>query len=277
MNLEVLGALASNPTKLLINIADILIVSYLCYRLLLLIRNTRAEQLLKGVIVLLVFSAISRWMGFSAVNWLINKLWTGIFIALPIVFQPELRRALEQLGRGSLFPVRMVEKTTEKVRLIEEVIKAVTELGSHRIGALIVWLRETGIEEYSQVGVPLDSNITSDLLINIFIPNTPLHDGAVIIKDGRIQRAAAFLPLSDNPNISKHLGTRHRAAIGITEISDALVIVVSEETGEISLAKDGEMIRPLDESGLRELLNQEIFEANPRRKTIWRKRGGEDG
>jgi len=277
VNLEVLGALASDPTKLLINLADILIVSYVCYRLLLLIRNTRAEQLLKGVIVLLVFSAISRWMGFSAVNWLINKLWTGIFIALPIVFQPELRRALEQLGRGSLFPVRLVEKTTEKTSSIEEVIKAVINLGTHRTGALIVWLKETGIEEYSNVGVPLDSNISSDLLMSIFTPNTPLHDGAVIIKDGRIQRAAAFLPLSDNPNISKQLGTRHRAAIGITEVSDALVIVVSEETGEISLAKDGKIIRPLDESGLRELLDREMVNADPRKKTIWRKRGEENG
>lgn len=273
MNLEVMAALASDPAKILINLADILIVSYVCYRLLLLIRGTRAEQLLKGVIVLLGFSAVSRWMGFSAVNWLINKVWTGIFIALPVVFQPELRRALEQLGRGSFFSSRMTEKMPEMESHIEEVVKAVTELSRYRIGALIVWRRETGIEDFSDIGVDLDAAISSELLINIFTPNTPLHDGAVIINQGRIHRAGAFLPLSDNPNLDKHLGTRHRAAVGISEVSDALVIVVSEETGTVALAREGIILRPLDGQRLRELLIQELWDKHPRKQTIWRRRG----
>ncbi len=274
MNFEVLAALASDPTKILINLADIIIVSYVCYRLLLLIRGTRAEQLLKGVIVLLVFSAVSRWMGFGAVNWLINKLWTGIFIAVPIVFQPELRRALEQLGRGSFFSRRMTKKVSEMERNIEEVVKAVGDLSRYRIGALIVWRRETGIEDYSDIGVDLNAVISAELLINIFTPNTPLHDGAVIISQGQIHRAGAFLPLSDNPNLDKQLGTRHRAAVGITEISDALAIVVSEETGTVALAQDGNIERPLNTQELRELLTQELGDKHSRPQTIWRRRGG---
>jgi len=272
VNLEVLAALASDPAKLLINLADILIVSYVCYRLLLLIRGTRAEQLLKGVIILLGFSAVSRWMGFSAVNWLLNKVWTGIFIALPVVFQPELRRALEQLGRGSFFSSRIIEKTPDIERHVEEVIKAVIELSRFRIGALIVWRRETGIEDYSEIGVDVDAAISSELLINIFTPNTPLHDGAVIINQGRIHRAGAFLPLSDNPNLDKSLGTRHRAAVGISEVSDALVIVVSEETGTLALAREGVIMRPLDSQTLKEMLLRELRDQYPRKQTIWRKR-----
>ncbi|MGE5544542.1 MAG: diadenylate cyclase CdaA [Bacillota bacterium] len=272
MNLEVLAALASDPAKLLINLVDILIVSYVCYRLLLLIRGTRAEQLLKGLIILLGFSAVSRWMGFSAVNWLVNKLWTGIFIAVPVVFQPELRRALEQLGRGSFFSTRMIEKTPDLERHVEEVIKAVTELSRFRTGALIVWRRETGIEDYSEIGVDIDAEISFELLINIFTPNTPLHDGAVIINQGRIHRAGAFLPLSDNPNLDKSLGTRHRAAVGISEVSDALVVVVSEETGTLALAREGVIMRPLDGPTLRKILLQELRDQYPRKQTIWRKR-----
>ena len=273
VDLEVLSALASDPAKLIINLADILIVSYACYRVLLLIRGTRAEQLLKGVIVLLGFSAISRWAGFSAVNWLINKLWTGIFIALPVVFQPELRRALEQLGRGSFFSTRITEKRPELQRNIEEVVKAAVELSRRRIGALIVWRRETGIEDFSEIGVDLDAVISSELIINIFTPNTPLHDGAIIIDQGRIHRAGAFLPLSDNPNLNKSFGTRHRAAVGITEVSDALVIVVSEETGTLALAREGAIIRPLDGPRLKELLKQEISDKYLRRQNGWWKRG----
>lgn len=272
MNLEVLAALASDPIKLLINLADILIVSYVCYRLLLLIRDTRAEQLLKGVIILLGFSAVSRWMGFGAVNWLINKVWTGIFIALPIVFQPELRRALEQLGRGSIFSSRMMEKTPVMERHVDEVMKAVAELSRFRIGALIVWRRETGIEDHSEIGVDVDAAISSELLINIFTPNTPLHDGAVIINQGRIHRAGAFLPLSDNPNLEKSLGTRHRAAVGISEVSDALVIVVSEETGTLALAREGVIMRPLDGPTLKKMLLRDLQDHYPRKQTIWRKR-----
>jgi diadenylate cyclase len=171
VNFEVLAALASDPGKILINLLDIAIVSYACYRLLLLIRGTRAEQLLKGVIVLLGFSAVSRWIGFSAVNWFINKLWTGIFIAVPIVFQPELRRAPEQLGRGSFFSTRQTEKTPAMERNIEEVVKAALELSRHRIGALIVWKRETGLEDFSEFGVNLDADISAELLINIFTPD----------------------------------------------------------------------------------------------------------
>ena len=168
----------------------------------------------------------------------------------------------------------MTKKVSEMERNIEEVVKAVGDLSRYRIGALIVWRRETGIEDYSDIGVDLNAVISAELLINIFTPNTPLHDGAVIISQGQIHRAGAFLPLSDNPNLDKQLGTRHRAAVGITEISDALAIVVSEETGTVALAQDGNIERPLNTQELRELLTQELGDKHSRPQTIWRRRGG---
>lgn len=272
MNIEILRALWSDPVRLLINIADILIISYVFYRLLLLIRGTRAEQLVRGLVFLLAFSAVARWLKLAAVTWLIDKVWTGIFIAIPVVFQPELRRFLEQLGRGKFFPGNFTEKIPELEQHINEVVAAAGRLSRDKTGALMVWTRETGLHDFLDIGVDLDAIISQDTLINIFTPNTPLHDGAVIITHGRLEKAGAFLPLSDNPNLDKSMGTRHRAAVGISEVSDALAIVVSEETGSIGIARDGVMQMHLNRENLREILMNELgVNGNHKTNLWWRK------
>lgn len=272
MNLEAISALGAEPIKIIINLIDILIIAYVFYRLLLIIRGTRAEQLLKGLIILLAFSAISRWLGLSAVNWLINKVWTGIFIAIPVVFQPELRRALEQLGRAEIFSGRSADRVPDIEKHIDEVAAAAAYLARDKIGALIIWQRETGLKDFMDIGVDMDAVISRDLLINIFTPNTPLHDGAIIISNGRILKAGAFLPLSDNLHLDKRLGTRHRAAVGITEVSDSLAVVVSEETGGLSIAKDGRIELHISEKELRETLRRELSGQPVRKQYKWWRR-----
>ncbi len=238
-----------------LNLIDILLVAFVLYRLLTLIRGTRAVQLLKGVIIILTATAISSVFNLTALNWLLNKIITIGLFAIPVVFQPELRRALEQLGRGGFFSFSFGSAGgAELEQTIAEVTKATQVLGKSRIGALIVIERETGLSEYIETGTLVEGLISSELLINTFIPNTPLHDGAVIIRGNRVVSAGCFLPLTDNRNLDKKLGTRHRAAVGITEQSDCVAVVVSEETGKVSLAVDGVLTIGLEESALYELL-----------------------
>src|SRR5690606_19877791 len=239
------------------DIIDILIVTYIIYHLILLVRGTRAVQLLKGILFLVVIWAVSTWFDLYTLKWLMNQMFTFGVLAIFIIFQPELRRALEQLGRGKLFG-RSTADEEEFGKEVSEIIKAINYLSRRKIGALIVFERDTGLNEYTESGIPMQSVISSQLLINIFIPNTPLHDGAVIIQGHRIAAAACYLPLSENPFISKELGTRHRAAIGISEVTDAITIIVSEETGAISLTANGDLHRNL---------SLEEFEAKLRR--IW--------
>jgi diadenylate cyclase len=233
---------------------DILIVAFVIYKLLLLIKGTRAVQLLKGLAVLLIASAVSAQFHLSTINWLVGKTWTALAVALPVVFQPELRRALEQLGRGSLFGRRSLLVEDEARRVARAAALAAENLSRRRVGALFVFTRETGLLDYVERGVKLDALVSEEAIINIFEPNTPLHDGAVIINGNRILAAACYLPLTENPLLSREMGTRHRAALGITEQSDALAVVVSEETGIISLADDGKMIRGLQRSELEKKL-----------------------
>jgi diadenylate cyclase len=263
LELGVLSEIFTDPVKVILALVDILIVAYLFYRILLLIRGTRAEQLLRGLLLLLGFSVASRYLHLEIVQWLADKLWTMLFIALPVVFQPELRRALEQLGRGSFFSSSLARWTDTEV-IIHEILDAVNTLARTRTGALIIIERETGIRDYVDSGVPVDGVVNSQLLVNIFTPLSPLHDGAVIISDGRLARAACFLPLTDNPNLSKELGTRHRAGLGITEVSDALALIVSEETGWISVAREGRLSRNLDEQRLQEILETELVKKDRR-------------
>ncbi|MGI5921131.1 MAG: diadenylate cyclase CdaA [Syntrophomonadaceae bacterium] len=259
MDFSFLSGVFASPWDILRSLFDIAIVAYIFYRLLTLIRGTRAEQLLKGIILLLLFSAISSFLKLDMINWLLEKVWILFAIVLPIVFQPELRRILEQLGRGNFFSLRDTDLDISIYRkVITEMIAAITVLAHNKIGALIILPRENDIEEYLDSGVDLDSIVSSGLLINIFIPNTPLHDGAVVIKEGRIYRAACFLPLSDNPGLDREVGTRHRAGLGITEVSDAIAVIVSEETGTISLAKRGNLIRHLDTRQLEEMLTEDL-------------------
>lgn len=254
------------------DIVDILIVTYIIYHLILLVRGTRAIQLLKGLLVLVLIWAVSTWFDLYTLKWLMNQMFTFGVVAIFIIFQPELRRALEQLGRGKLFN-RGIADEEEFARELSEIIKALNYLSRRKIGALIVFERNTGINEYTESGIPIQSVITSQLLINIFIPNTPLHDGAVIIQEHKITAAACYLPLSENPFISKELGTRHRAAIGISEVGDAVSIVVSEETGQISLAIDGQVVRDIKEESLISKLHEELgpdSSPNDKRKSFWR-------
>lgn len=237
------------------DVIDIAIVTYIFYRLILLIRGTRAEQLLKGLIILLLAWAASGLLGLRTINWLLQGLMTMGLIAIPIIFQPELRRALEHLGRGKLFQRNLYEYEDEEFKkLLDELLKAIPVLVKKKIGALIVLERETGLKDIIETGIKINGIVTAELLINIFMPRSPLHDGAVIIRGNVVAAAGCFLPLTENPNLSKELGTRHRAGLGITEISDAIAIIISEETGVISLAYNGRLTRYLDEKTLRSTL-----------------------
>ncbi len=234
---------------------EIGIIAFVIYRLLLLIRGTRAEQLLKGLVLLVAVAFLAERLQLTTINWLLDQVGLMIVVALPVVFQPELRRALEQLGRGKLFarPISLLGEE-DMSRLINEVVKAVEILSRNKTGALIIMERETGLKDFIETGVFLDAAVSTELLINIFSPYTPFHDGACIIRGDRVLAAGCFLPLTDSPYLSKQLGTRHRAALGISEVSDAVAVVVSEETGTISVAEEGKLTRYLDEEGLREKL-----------------------
>ncbi|ADD03158.1 protein of unknown function DUF147 [Thermoanaerobacter mathranii subsp. mathranii str. A3] len=257
------------------DVIDILIIAYVLYRLILVIHKTRAEQLLKGLVVLIVITKVSEWLQLRTVNYILRNAMTVGVIALLIVFQPELRRGLETLGRSGFLGKKFLffnEDEEDMSEVLGEICDAVQFLSRSKIGALIVLERETGLNELVETGITMDSKVSSELLINTFIPNTPLHDGAVIIRGDRIMAAGCFLPLTDNQNLSSELGTRHRAGIGVTEISDAVAIIVSEETGTISLAQNGRLSRHLDAKTLKEVLSS-IFEVKENKMPVWKKWG----
>jgi diadenylate cyclase len=235
------------------DVIDILLVAVIFYLLFSLAQGTVAVQLLRGMIlVVLAAFIVAQFLPFQGLVWLIRNSIPALLIAIPVIFQPELRRALERLGRtGSLFLRRQEEEALE--RMVDEVCRAVHRMAGQRHGALIVFERETGLQEFVEAGVLIDADVKAELLRTIFHPNTALHDKAVIIRDGRIVAANSMLPTTQNPQYSG-LGTRHRAAIGATEESDALVVVVSEETGIISVAYNGRMVRRLDTNRLRSVL-----------------------
>jgi len=243
-----------------ISILDIIIVALVIYKLMMIIRGTRAVQLIKGLFVLLLTALVSEVIGLKVVNWILDQLSTVLVIALPIVFQPELRRALERLGRGKFFarPMSMLNEET-LVKVVDQIIRAVNLLSKESVGALIMLERETGVNDFIETGTKIDGMVSTEFLVNIFIPKSPLHDGAVIIRGDRVAAAGCFLPLSENPNLSKELGTRHRAALGLTEHADAIGIIVSEETGTISVAEEGRLTRYLDENSLKEILNKRLL------------------
>ncbi len=258
MDFSLLSGVIASPWDIIRTLIDISIVAYVFYRILRLISGTRAEQLLKGLVLLLGFSVIISYLNLTMVKWLMEKLWIIFAITLPIVFQPELRRLLEQIGRGSFFSTRKMSTLQNSDIMIRHISDAAAVLSRNRVGALIIITRETGIGEYMESGTDLDSLVSAALLINIFVPNSPLHDGAVVISSLRIEKAGCFLPLSDNPYLDPELGTRHRAGVGITEVSDAIAVIVSEETGAISIAKEGKLQRHLDDRSLRDNLTEEL-------------------
>ncbi len=259
------------------DVVDILLVTYVFYKLTMLIRGTKAIQLLKGISVVIAVWFLSSAFQLQTLKWLVEQVINFGFLAIIIIFQPELRRALEQLGRGRFFTRYASIEEDEYNELVEALVKASTYMGKRRIGALVSIERETGMNEYVETGVPIQAKITSELLINIFIPNSPLHDGAVIVNKNNILAAACYLPLSESRFIPKELGTRHRAAIGVSEVTDSLTLVVSEETGQISLAKNGEIHRDLDEDKLKELLTAELLRQSNATASRWQWRGKDNG
>lgn len=264
-----------NPLNVIRAIVDIGIVAYAIYWIILLVKETRAWQLIKGILFILICAYISGKLGLKTVEYILTNTIQLTAIAVVVLFQPELRRGLEQIGRSQFKDFFNFDESGAQIittAMIEEIVKAATELSKESVGALIVIERSTKIGEIINSGIQLDSNVSSELLINIFTPNTPLHDGALVIRENKIKSAACFLPLTDNPNLSKELGTRHRAALGITEVSDSISVVVSEETGKISFALNGGLTRNLTPDMLRKALNKNLLERNtPNKKlALWK-------
>ena len=244
------------------DLADILVVSILIYEVLKLIRGTRAVQMALGGGVLVALFYGSRWGHLETVNWLIRNMFGYIVFAVIVLFQSDIRRALAHFGRAPFF--QYFAKTEAVEESIEEIVVAVSMLSSQRIGAIIAIERQIGLRNYIEGGIRLDAVLTYDLLQSIFLPSSPLHDGAVIVQEDRVAAAACFLPLTVNPKLSKELGSRHRAAIGLTEENDSVAVVVSEETGSISLVVDGQIERGLDADTLRGRLRSLILQRHDR-------------
>ena len=241
----------------IIDVIDILIVAVIIYELLLLTRHTRGSALLKGLFLLLLIVVLSNILGLTSLNWLLLAVLQNGAIVLVVLFQPELRKALERMGRSRLITKgshRNADEDTEVI--IEEIVQTVVDLSRRRVGALLVFERKTGLQDVVETGTTLNSEISAPLLENIFEPNTPLHDGAVVIRDDRVMAAACILPLAEASGVIRGLGTRHRAAVGITENTDAAVIVVSEQTGIVSFASDGTLKRPYTVEDIKAFLHE---------------------
>lgn len=262
------------------NVFEIIILAVLIYEFIAWVKTTRAFTLLKGIIVLLIFWLLAYIFNFTTILWLGGKIINFAIIALVVIFQPELRKALEQLGQKRFFSkiLPFAEKKDKGERFsdktVNELVKTCFELSKTKTGALIVVEQEILLTEYEKTGIPIDALISSQLLINIFEHNTPLHDGAVIIRGDRIVAATCYLPLSDNMSISKELGTRHRAALGISEVTDTMTLVVSEETGAVSIAIAGELFRNIDADYLKsKLIFLQKKTIDVTRYKLWRKGG----
>lgn len=238
---------------------DIGIVAFLFFKLIQILRDSRAWQLLKGVIIILVISVISNFLGFTTISYIIGLILQVLPVLIVVLFQPEIRRALEGMGKGQLkFFLQKHTGSHGTSRAIDEVVTAAVNMAKGRVGALIIFERDTNLGEIIRTGTVVDAEVSSQLLQLIFVPNTPLHDGAVIIRGNKVYAAACFLPLSTNRAVSKELGTRHRAALGVTENSDCISVIVSEETGKISVAENGTLKQGLSGEELREYLYSNV-------------------
>jgi diadenylate cyclase len=242
--------LSSGIKEYISDLIDIAIVSFIFYQLLLLFRGTRAVQLLKGISFVVVLWIVSRYFSLKTVSWLIENLFSVGLIAIIVIFQPEVRRALEKIGRGGFFSRHRMLQEEELSNFVGEIAKAVQQLSASKIGALIVLEQGTGLSEYTRTGVTINADVSSELIRTIFATNTPLHDGAIIIHEQRIKAAGCFLPLSESTWISKSLGTRHRAGLGMSEVSDAIVIIISEETSAVTIAQNGTLKQNLSNEEL---------------------------
>jgi diadenylate cyclase len=233
------------------DLVDIIVMSIIFYRLLLIIKGTKAAHMLIGLGVLLLASLLSRYLELYTVDWLIQSFWSQIVIAIIVLFQPEIRRALAQMGETHFLHTLM---PAEELRSLEEIVRATIALSNRKIGALIAVERETRLKDFVEVGIPLDAKVSKEVLLSIFHPTSPIHDGAVVINANRIVAAGCFLPITMGPDISKSLGTRHRAGLGLSEETDAVVLIVSEETGTVSMAIGGKLEAHLDMGTLRNAL-----------------------
>ncbi|APT18993.1 hypothetical protein FC62_GL000435 [Amylolactobacillus amylotrophicus DSM 20534] len=245
----------------LMNLLDILIVWYIIYRLIMLVRGTKAVQLVKGIGIIIVIRLASGYLQLHTLAYLVDQILAWSVIGVIVIFQPEIRRGLEQLGRAPIFGGASFSEKEQSEQFVEQLDKSIQYMSKRRIGALISIQQKTGLEDYIETGITIDAETTGELLINIFIPNTPLHDGAVIIRDGRIAVAAAYLPLSDSNMIPKNLGTRHRAAVGISEVTDAITIVVSEETGGVTITKNSQFMVDLSREDYLKYLRAQLVPA----------------
>ena len=263
------------------DIVEILIISFLVYQIMSWIKNTKAWFLMKGIGIILIFILLAIIFEMNTILWIVENVLSIAVIAVVVVLQPELRRALEELGRkkffASLMPFDKVQTERFSDKTVNDLVKASFEMGKVKTGALMVIEQNVKLTEYERTGIEVDGLISSQLLINIFEHNTPLHDGAVIIRGNRVVSATCYLPLSDNMEISKELGTRHRAGVGISEVTDALTIIVSEETGHVSVTYEGKLYRNLDANALREKLqliqNKEVDEKKHR---LWKGRAKDE-
>jgi diadenylate cyclase len=258
-----------------LDILDILIVAIILYKVYEMLQDTRAITLVKGLLVLLGITLVCNWMELHVISWLLQKTVTLIFVALPIVFQPELRRALEHLGQGRFLGNAALLDDEQARSVVHELVRAVRTLASTKTGALLVIERNMGLNDISATGIQIDGLITAEFLLNVFIPNTPLNDGAAVSRGNRPIAAGCLLPLTENRTLSTELGTRHRAAIGLSEQCDALIVVVSEETGTISIAENGHIMRHLDKETLQAMLEPAFSSMKPGFRELvenWRKK-----
>lgn len=276
---ELYSWIAFVPNMTLKNLLEIVIIAFVVYEVLVWIKNTRAWTLLKGILFICAFALAAAVLELDTILWLLGKASYIAITALLIIFQPELRRALEQLGSKNVLTGLFANddgkvKETFSEKTINELTRACFEMGKVKTGALMVIEMETPLSDVERTGIEVDGIITSQLLINIFEHNTPLHDGAVVIRGNRVTAATCYLPLSDNMDISKDLGTRHRAAVGISEVTDSLTLVVSEETGRVSVASGGRLIRVSDAEQLKEILSRAVKreETTAARFKIWKGR-----
>ena len=269
------ATLVENPWTIVVHLLDILIVAYFIYRLIKALAGTKIMSLIQGVVFFIILKFVAEWIGFTTITYLMNQVITYGVIACVVIFAPEIRSGLEKFGRSTQV-FSQTQQVSDEEKLVEALVKSVAYMSPRKIGALISIERTQTLQEYISTGIPLDADISSQLLINIFIPNTPLHDGAVIISGNKIATACSYLPLSESMAISKEFGTRHRAAIGLSENSDALTIVVSEETGGVSITSKGEFLHDLTkenfEAILRTHLITKVKEKDHGYQKFWRKK-----
>jgi diadenylate cyclase len=239
------------------DMVDVILMSIIIYRLLLIIKGTKAAHMLIGLGLLLMASLLSGYFELYTVDWMIQSFWAQIVIAIIILFQPEIRRALAQMGEAQIFKNLT---SAEELKSLDEIVRATVSLANKKIGALIAIERDTSLKDFVEMGTPLDARVTKEILLSIFHPTSPIHDGAVVIKGNRIVAAGCFLPITMGPDISKSLGTRHRAGLGLSEETDAVIVVVSEETGMVSMAIHGKFDTHLDMGTLRDILT-DLFTA----------------